>query len=129
MLAKLIRALIEIKDRDRIPPLPRGFYSSEYQTFTDQERRVMARYGARDPLGIRYAMRRHKARTVTELISKLEHYKPRRRPMERARRFIGRLLGGYDYDPHRVEIIRATRPRPRSERLSAERLERWQEEN
>lgn len=128
-MIKLIRALLEIKDRDRIPPLPRGLYSSEYETFTDEQRRVLARYGARDPLGIRYAMKRHNAQTVQELISKLEHYKPRRNPVERARRFIARLYGGYDYNPHKSAIIRATRPRNRRERQTLERLKHWQSDD
>lgn len=125
MIARFLRALFEIKNRDRIAPLPR-VYSSDFDKFTDDERRVLARYGARDPAGIRNAMSRYKVKSVQELIARIEHYRPRRKPLHRLRRLLARFVGGYDYNPHKREIMAATRPQKSETLETLERMKQWE---
>lgn len=106
MIYKFWRVLGMLFNRDYIPPLPRGMLATKYEDYTEDERRVMARHGARDPMGVKVAMRRAKVETVEELVNQLEHYSPARRFKERLHRAIGRVVGGTDYDPHEKEIRR-----------------------
>lgn len=69
----------------------------------------MARLGARDPKGVKAAMRRYGVSTVQELVDLLEHYKPKRNIGHRLRVGLGRLFGGTDHDPHAEAIRRAMR--------------------
>lgn len=102
MLNKIFQWLYFFTNWDRIPPLPRGFYGADYDrdTLKEDERRVLSRIGARDPYGIKRAMKKHKVNTIAELEEKLLHYKPKRRVWERFIEGIGNLWGGYDHNPH-----------------------------
>lgn len=113
------KAFVYICNRDRIPKLPRGMLAAKYETIARPEGRVLARLGARDPLGIKVAMKRHKVETIEELVEKLEHYQPRRNIRQRILMALGRALGGYPHDPHRAEILRDER----HSRKSSSRLE------
>jgi hypothetical protein len=106
MIYKLWRVIGMLFNRDYIPPLPRGMLATAYEELTEDERRVMARHGARDPNGVKVAMRRAGVTTADELVSQLEHYTPARRIKERVHRAIGRVVGGTDYEPHEKEIRR-----------------------
>lgn len=74
---------------------------------TRDEWRVLDRIGARDPAGIKRAMKKHGVDNIPDLIAKLEHYQPRRRFWERLDNAIGRVVGGTKHDPHAQEIKRA----------------------
>lgn len=106
MIYKLWYVLGRLFNRDYIPPLPRGMLATKYEDYTEDERRVMARHGARDPQGVKVAMRRAKVDTVDELVGQLDHYTPARRIKERIHRAIGRVVGGTDHPPHEKEISR-----------------------
>jgi len=71
------------------------------------EWRVLDRIGARDPAGIKRAMKRYKVDNIQDLIAVLEHHKPRRRFWERVNTAIGRVVGGYKHDPHAQEVKQA----------------------
>lgn len=114
MIRKLWQALAAIRNADRIPKLPRDMLASKYETIDKAERRVLARLGARDPAGIKVALRRYGVSSIPELMQLLEHQKPRRNIGKRIRQALGRLVGGYDHDPHREEILRDERARRRS---------------
>lgn len=94
-------------NRDYIPPLPR-MYSTDFapDELTDDERRALARLGARDPRGLRLAMKRHGVDTLPDLIAVLEHHQPKRRIWHRLTFALGRLSGGVPYDPHAESITR-----------------------
>jgi hypothetical protein len=109
MLDKILRAFVLIMNRDRIPPLPRGMLASDYTALTSEERRVIARFGARDPNGVRIALKRAGVKTVDELVDQLDHYAPERRIAHRLNVGLGRLMGGFDRDPHRDQIVRETK--------------------
>lgn len=114
MFRNLLKAFFYIANRDRIPPLPRGILASEYDSMSAEERRVIARFGARDPNGVKVAMRQHGAKTVEELVAALEHHQAQRRIGERIRNGIARLTRSTPYDPHAQDIRRAKRkPDPR----------------
>lgn len=106
MLHKLWYAFGTIFNRKRIPPLPRGMFAAEYEDINSPERGVMARMGARDPIGVHLAMKRAGVDTPEELAALLKHYQPQRHMIERIKTGIGRLLGGLDYDPHAEDIRR-----------------------
>lgn len=111
MLRWIWKAFFAILNRDHIPPLPRGMLATHYDDMPKQERRVIARMGARDVVGVNLAMKRHKAKDIDELVSKLEHYEAERRVRERIDNAIGRLVGGTPYPPHQQEILRDARER------------------
>ena len=73
--------------RGRIPPTPRG-YSHEYTTYTQDERRVMARRGSRSPRGVIQAMQKYDVQSVDELVRLLNHHKARRRTGEKAHQML-----------------------------------------
>jgi hypothetical protein len=114
MIAKLWRALALITNRNRIPKLPRGMLATAYKEIARPEGRVLARLGARDPTGVKLAMRRYKAATIDELVAQLKHYEVRRNIGRRLRIAVGRVVGGSETDPHRADILRAARHDARS---------------
>ncbi len=109
MFRKLWQVFFAILNRNRIPPLPRGMLATAYEDIPSPERRVLARLGARDPIGVKVAMRQHDAKTLEELVSKLKHYSPQRNLKKRLDMAIGRILGGFPTDPHRADILRDER--------------------
>jgi hypothetical protein len=104
ILRKLWIAFITIRNYDRIPKLPRGMLATNYEKIARPERGVLARLGARDPIGVKVAMRRHGVETIEELTAILEHQQPRRRVGERLWLALGRIIGGKPYDPNAREI-------------------------
>jgi hypothetical protein len=109
MFNKLWWAFGHIFWRDQIPKLPRGMLASEYKTVTEDERRVMARMGTRDPIGVKRAMRLYGAKTAQELIEMLDHQQPKRNIIRRIWLGIGRLAGGEEKHPHQEEILQDAR--------------------
>jgi len=124
MIRNLWRAFGMIINRNRIPPLPRGMLATDYKDVASEERRVMARLGARDPKGVKAAMRRYGVSTVQELVNLLEHYKPKRNMLHRFKVGVGRLMGGFDYDPHAEEIRRAMRTPTPAQKDIQQRIKR-----
>lgn len=74
---------------------------------TRDEWRVLDRIGARDPAGIKRAMKRYKVDNINDLVAVLEHQQPKRKPFYRLKQALGRLVGDYNYDPHAREVKRA----------------------
>ncbi len=109
MLRKLYKTLWEITNRDNIPKLPRGMLATKYNEsdVSTEQWRVLHRIGARDPAGIKRAMKRHKVDNIPDLVALLEHHKPRHRFSIRLENAIGRVLGGHKRDPHADDVRRA----------------------
>jgi hypothetical protein len=126
MITKLYRALYKILPKQKIPKLPRGMYSAEYSSLTTDERRVLARLGARDPRGIKLAMKRAGVDNIEALIALLEHQKPRRDFEGRLERFLCALEGSEPRHPHqraiRADARRAQRARQPQAREISQRL-------
>jgi hypothetical protein len=80
-------------------------YDSE--SVTRDEWRVLDRVGARDPAGIKRAMKKHKVDNIPDLVALLEHHQPERKPFYRLKQALGRLVGEYNYDPHAREVKQA----------------------
>lgn len=114
MLYRIWIAFFMIFNRDHIPPLPRGMLATHYDEMPKPERRVIARMGARDVVGVGLAMKRHKAKDIPELVSMLEHYEAERHVRERIDNAIGRMVGGLPYPPHQQEVLRDARERAQS---------------
>lgn len=114
MLRWIWKAFFKVMNRQHIPPLPRGMLATRYDEMPEEERRVIARMGARDVVGVKLAMKRHKAKDIPDLVSKLEHYQAQRRVKERVEQAIGRLVGGVPYPPHQREILAAMREQAQS---------------
>ena len=104
MLAKIIQWLLRIKNYDKIPKLPGGMYASAYDHISPDESRVLAKFGARDPAGIKVMMRRKGVQTLEELVAILEIEQPKRHVLHRIWLGLGRLVGGYEYQPHAKEL-------------------------
>lgn len=104
MIRGLLRAFYWIRNYERIPKLPRGFLSASYAALNRAERRVLARLGARDPRGIRFALKRAKLHDVEQLIDQLEHQTPKRRVTTRIINGLTRIMGSSHEHPHRREI-------------------------
>lgn len=102
-------AFAMIINRKHIPPLPRGMLASEYKTLDEDSRRVIARYGARDPKGVKLAMKKYGVQTVDELVAMLDHHRAKREVMHRLKVGFGRLVGGVDHDPYADQIRRLKR--------------------
>lgn len=83
--------------------------ASKYQEsdVTKAEWRVLHRIGARDPAGIKRAMKKYKVDNIPDLVAQLEHHQPRHRFAIRLENAIGRVLGGYKRDPHADDVRRA----------------------
>lgn len=111
MIKKLLKTIYFLTNRDKIPRLPSRMYANHFDDTdaTQDDWRVLARLGARDPQGIKVAMRRHGVSSPTELAKQLEHYQAQRRVGERWRRALIRLSGGKEVDPHHEEIKRIGR--------------------
>jgi hypothetical protein len=116
MLRKLWRTLAMIANRNRIPPLPRGMLATAYDEIPSEEGRVLARLGARDPIGVNVAMRRAGVDSLEDLVAQLKHYQPEREFQKRLEQAIGRVVGGVGHDPHRAEIMRDERHSKQSAR-------------
>jgi len=84
-------------------------YAIEYdeRNVTRDEWRVLDRIGARDPAGIKRAMRKYNVETLDELVKLLKHHQPERKPGQRLKKALGRMFGDYWYDPHKKEFHRA----------------------
>lgn len=123
-----LKTFFYILNRDRIPKLPRGMLSSDYNHIAPDERRIMARIGARDPAGIQFAMKRYGVASKEELIALLEHQQPRRNVWHRLLSAFGRAAGGVDYVPHHEEVLQAARAQRRAKKNAAviERLRETQ---
>lgn len=121
-LSTIIRYLTTIRNRDRIPKLPRAMLAADYDSLDRDARRVLARVGARDPAGIKLAMKRRGARTVDDLIEQLEHQRPRRAILRRIMDGLGRISRGVDHVPHQAEIVRAMRAPCPDEHISRIRM-------
>jgi hypothetical protein len=76
---------------------------------SESEWRVLHRIGSRDPAGIRRAMKKYKVDNIQDLVAVLEHHQPERKVSQRALNAIGRLIGGYGYNPHDRELKLAFR--------------------
>lgn len=109
ILGAIIRVLLKLHNYQKIPKLPRAMLSSEYEAVSRDERRVLARLGARSPSGIPIALRRAGAADVNELVGELEHFRPMRHIRRRFARMITRALRATDYHPHRAEILEDAR--------------------
>lgn len=109
MLYKIYRLLWFISNRDYIPKLPRGMLAAKYETedVSRDEWRVLDRIGARDPAGIKRAMKKYKVDNINDLVALLEHQKPKHKPFYRLKQALGRLVGEYNYDPHAREVKQA----------------------
>jgi hypothetical protein len=105
VLYKFLYAFVMLFNRDYIPRLPRGMLAIKYNQFTDQERRVAARMGARDPIGVKVALRRAGVDSADDLVKQLDHYTPEREVRRRLSVGIGRVMGGHDHDPHAADIL------------------------
>lgn len=106
MISKIFWYLWLIKNRDRIPVLPR-LYATKFDDteLTYEQRHILAKLGCRDIAGVRVAMKRHKVKTVTELIEKLKYYEPKRGILNRVKNALGRVAGGVDYIPYQRQIL------------------------
>lgn len=110
MLYKLSRLLWTLSNRDYIPKLPRGMLATKYEEteVSAQQWRVLDRIGARDPAGIKRAMKKYGVDNLDDLVAMLEHHKPKRHVRRRLMTALGRLApGSYTRDPHEKEVKRA----------------------
>jgi len=82
---------------------------NHYESITEDDRRVMARMGARDPTGVAIKMRRAKVRNVDDLVKQIDHYEPTRNVWYRFKRGLGRVMGATDYNPYAEAIRRDAR--------------------
>lgn len=71
------------------------------------EWRVVARLGSRDPAGIKRAMRKYDVQTIDELAKVLKHHNPERKFRHRLKKACGRMVGDYNYDPHKQAMKQA----------------------
>ncbi len=74
---------------------------------TANEWRVLHRIGARDPVGIKRAMKKYNVDNIPDLVSVLEHHQPQRKTLQRLLTALGRVVGGYGYNPHKQEFTQA----------------------
>lgn len=107
MLTRFIRAVFRLLPYQRIPKLPRGMLSTHYDDLTADERRVLARYGARDPRGVAWLMKRTGAKTVEELA--LKHQQPDNQWRRRLNMLLARAAHRTTYHPHQRELMEAFR--------------------
>lgn len=114
MIGKIIYELLRLRMWERIPKLPRGMLSARYEQLGRDDRRVIARLGARDPRGVSVALKRAKAADVNELVSRLDHFTPRRRIMRRLNKMIDRLTYGTRAHPHGRQLMLDRRAARRS---------------
>lgn len=122
MISTIWRRLFKLLPYQKIPKLPRGMLSAQYETLTHDERRVLARMGARDPRGVRVLLKRARVKTVDELA--LQHQQPDRNWRSRVYAVVCHWFNGTPYNPHRREIIAALRPAKSNIAEVKQRLER-----
>lgn len=79
----------------------------DVENVSRDEWRVLDRIGARDPAGIKRAMKKYKVDNIPDLVAVLEHHKPKHRFKQRLDTAIGRVVGGSKNDPHAKEVKRA----------------------
>jgi hypothetical protein len=110
IMSGLSFALWKIFNRQYIPPLPR-MLATNYNSdeLTNDQSRVLARIGARDPAGIKRAFKIYQVDNINDLVAVLEHYQPRRNVRRRLYMALARLSGGYLHDPHADEVKAAFR--------------------
>lgn len=116
MIKGFFKAVWMFKNKDHIPKLPRGMLATKYDPneLTENERRVLARLGARDKNGIKRAIKKYGAKDIDDLVLMLQIQHPKRNFLHRLKTAVGRLVGGVDYMPHARAInehFRAKRPR------------------
>lgn len=111
MLYKLYVLLLQIRNADRIPKIPR-MWRSEYARdgVSQKEWDILVKMGARDPNGIRIAMKRYGASSEKELYEMIEFYKPQLRPYARLIGALKRFVGGYGSDPNAPLIRQLVTP-------------------
>lgn len=105
---KLKKLLWDIAIRDRIPKLPKRMLANQFEVndANEEQWRVLSRLGARDPAGVKVAMKRAGVDNVYDLIAMLEHQEAQRQTRERWESALNRFVGGKPYDPHEAEIKR-----------------------
>lgn len=108
ILQRLIRYLVQIYNWQRIPRLP-WMLAADYDDVDSPERRVMARVGARDPRGVKQAMRKYGVDNVNDLVALLEHQEAKQQIAERAELMANRLIGGSAQPAHQVAIMEDAR--------------------
>lgn len=106
MIKRLIKYLLHLKPKEKLGRVP-NMFATEFKSFSDSDARAMARLGIRSPSGLKSAMRKYRVNSVDDLIDRLDHHKPKRHVWRRLRNIFSRWAGGYDYVPHRQEIMRA----------------------
>lgn len=117
---KIAYELLRLRLWERIPTLPRGMLSARYDSISTDERRVLARLGARDPRGINLALKRAGAADVDELVSGLEHFAPRRHVIRRINLMIDRVTMGSRRHPHGRELTEDRRAERRAADIDTE---------
>jgi hypothetical protein len=123
MIRALLKYLLRIANYDRIPRLPKGMLATKYDAVPDDARRVMARLGIRDVVGLKVRLKRAKVEHVDDLVAQLEHFQPERKLQRRLSVAIGRVLHASDFPPHRAEIVADARRQNRNVEIDA-RLKR-----
>jgi len=110
MMSKILDTIYWFKNKDYIAKTP-SMYKTGYdvEQVTEEEWRVMRRLGARDPRGITRAMKKYNVDTIPELIEMLDHFEPQRRPLERLRLALARMIGGINYNPHKKAMEQSFR--------------------
>jgi hypothetical protein len=99
MIRLLYSVLLRVLPRQRIPKLPRGMLSADYPTMTHDDARVLARLGARDPRGIKVAMKRHNVSSIDELVKLLKHHEIDRQFRQRLNALICHMTRSHNFDP------------------------------
>lgn len=130
MIEKILKTIYYFTNRDYIPPLPRGYLATKYNrdTVTPEQWRVLRKIGARDPAGIRRALKQYNVQTLDELYDILKHYDPQRNVRNRLYNALGRFFGGKPYDPYQKDINRVFRARnSKQSAIINERIKRFKE--
>lgn len=126
MILRIIKELWRLGRGDYIPKLPRG-YAEHYERLSDDERRVLARYGGRSPLSAYRAMKKAGHSTLDGFVTQLKHHKPTPPVRRRWLMMLARFYRAQLTPPYRKDIIKATRkPTPQSDEIKA-RIKRVKE--
>lgn len=123
ILSAILRVLLRIKTRDRIPKLPRGMLASEYTSISRDDARVLARLGARSPSGVRIALQRAGVSNIRELAQQLRHYRPQRHIRQRWSRMLDRAFRASSKPLH-LEDVREDARHARKRRANEEVAQR-----
>lgn len=94
-------------------------YATQYEEtdVSSSQWRVLHRIGARDPAGIKRAMKKYQVDNIPDLVALLEHHQPRHRFRDRLFTALGRVAGGYKTDPHADDTKRAFKHYYENEKL------------